>query len=290
MNGCTILKTAVAASLAAACVGCVKPGPLPQPEPRTAITQLPEMPAEMNGQLLTFGKLRTVILPRETIVMRDGRTVQADEIGQALQEEFARRDFRMFVGPPPAKGSVAELSRKTQAQLVVALDATSKFVNSTGRFSKFRAQADVKAVRGRDGTLLAASRVEKMGPRHQDDERAGRLALSSLSEALCAELIEKLYQKSDDLLWAGLVINNVRSMQDALGIQNKLESQPAVSYVELLEWDKETKTATYEVIYGLKHESDIAALVTQHIGIKTQMSHYTPGTVEALKKRMLHFK
>lgn len=245
---------------------------------------------QLTGELVKFGKLRTVIQCQERVIGEDGAETAAAEIKPALEKEFARRDFRMFSGAVPNISDTAQLTRKTRAHLLIGVDAKSEFVNTTGKFSKYRATADARVIRAHDGTILAVAKIEQMGPREQDAGRAGIKALRAIQEELSRQLIEALLEKSDQLLWAGLVVTNVPDMATATEIQNGLEKSSFVSYAELLEWNKETKSASFEIIYGTKHESDILSLVNGIPRMKVKPSEYAPGKMEVFRKTMLYFK
>ena len=256
------------------------------PAPGAALDQ-----ESSTGQLVTFGKLRTVIVADERIVNTSGEATRADEIRPELEKELVQRDFRVFSGSVAPDDGVAELTRKTKAHLVLQVVARSELINSTGRFSKHRATGEIKAIRGHDGSILAVARREAVGPRQQSGERAGQLALREIQPLLTRELIEKLMEKSDQLLWAGLIVDNVSTMEMAVHIQNWIEQQPFTSYAELLEWDRRSQTATYEIIYGLKHESDLAALLADIPGIsRIRTGKYEPGSMEVFTRTLENFK
>lgn len=246
--------------------------------------------AETGGQLVSFGKLRTVLLANEAIVDQSGKEQPAREILPALEGEFAKRDFRIFSGAIEPSTDIAAITRATRAHLIVMVDARSEFVNTSGKFSKYRAIGEARAVRGRDGTVLAVVRGEAMGPRQQEDDRAGMLALRELTPTLATPLVEELLRKSDQLLWAGLLINNVPTMNRALEIQQAIEAEGAVSYVELLEWNKETRVASYEITYGMAHESDVGLLLNRIPGMKIRAARYEPGQMDALRKILTNYK
>ncbi len=288
-----------ASSMALALItGCASPK-LADPTPRIllppqgSVSATPAQvikEAETGGQLVSFGKLRTVLLANEVITDQGGKEQQAREILPALEGEFAKRDFRMFSGATAPSTDIAAITRATRAHLVVTVNARSEFVNSSGKFAKYRASGEARAVRGRDGTVLAVVRGETMGPRQQEEDRAGLLALRELTPILSTQLVEELLRKSDQLLWAGLLINNVPTMNRALEIQQAIESEGTVSYVELLEWSKETQVATYEIIYGMAHESDVGLLLNRIPGMKIRASTYEPGQMDALRKTLNNYK
>lgn len=287
---------AVLLALAAGCSTPMQPPPLQprvvtppiQPSGPTPQEQLAQ--EEMTGQLVKFGKLRTVLVAREVVENPQQGEIRADEIRPAIEQELVARDFRLFSGSVPPDSDVAELTRKVKAHCVITVSARSKFVNSTGKFSKYRATAEVRAIRGHDGTILASARSEVMGPRSQDSERAGQLALRDAAPEIARQLIEQLLGKTDQLLWAGLIVRNIPTLERAHEIQRHIESKDYVSYCELLEWNRADRTATYEIIYGLKHESDIALLMGQLSGAKITPSSYEPGRMEALRKIMSNYK
>lgn len=245
---------------------------------------------EVTGGLVKFGQLRTVILSREEVVNEQGQSQTVQELRPELESELAARDFRMFsslVGPDTG---IARASRETKAQLVIEVIARSEFVNSTGKFSKYRANGEARAVRGRDGTLLAVARAEKTGPRHQDDERAGILALRDLGPDLNNELIAKLVDKQSQLLWAGLIINRVNTANQAQSILRQLEASRFIDYVELLSWDKETREATYEIIYGLRHDSDLIDELNRITGMSIKPTAYAPGQMTVFQEILRRYK
>ena len=291
------LQVWMAVAMLIGATGCATKGPVPL-EPR--VTGTPEAPrvkaAEakqqegMSGELITFGKLRTVLQTREQIVGENGAETQATEIRPEMEKELVQRDFRLFSGLVAPDSDIATVTRETKAHVVISVDARSEFVNNTGKFAKYRATGEAKAVRGHDGTILASAKVEQMGPRNQDVERAGKLALRGIAQSLTDEVVNGLLAKTDQLLWAGILVNNVASMDGALRIQNAIEKKSFVSYVELLEWDKDAGVATFEIIYGLKHESDVASLLQDIPGLKIKPSKYEPGRMEVLKKTVSRYK
>ncbi|MFH0909538.1 MAG: hypothetical protein V1929_12330 [bacterium] len=288
-------SVAVLALLLTGCATTTPPKLEPRIEAPPAASVSPS-PAEvlaqedMSGQLVTFGKLRTVLRGKEVIIDENGSERQASEIRPELEQDMVKRDFRIFSGAVLPDSDVAGITRETKAHLVVTIDAKSEIVNSTGNFSKYRASAEVKAIRGHDGTILAEARAEAMGPRQQDSDRAGQLALRSLTPDLSKQLLEGLLGKTDQLLWAGLIINSVQSMDKALAIQRGIESKSFVSYVELLNWDRDTQVATFEIIYGTKHESDVALLLNDIPHVKVRPTKYEPGRMEVLRKTMTGYK
>ncbi len=242
------------------------------------------------GQLIKFGQLRTVIRSRENVIGSDGSTRQVEEIRPELDRELASRDFRMFSGTVAPATDIAGISRATDAQLVLDVKAESKFVNSTGKFSKYRAEGEIRAIRGRDGTILAVARAEQMGPRHQDDERAGILALREITPTLSTDLIAQLIDKQNQLLWAGLIINRVNTASQAQSILRQLEASSFIDYVELLSWDNATREACYELIYGLRHDSDLIDELSRIQGITIKPTAYDPDQMTVLQKIMRRFK
>lgn len=294
-----IRSAPVAALLLAMASGCATPVAPPPLQPRVVTPPVqPSGPTpqeqlaqeELTGQLVKFGKLRTVLVAREVVEDPQRGEIKADEIRGALEQELVSRDFRLFSGAVPPDSDVAELTRKVKAHCVITLSARSKFVNSTGKFSKYRANAEIRAIRGHDGTILASARSEVMGPRNQDSERAGLLALRDAAPEISKQLIEQLLGKTDQLLWAGLIVRNIPTLERAHEIQRHIEGKEFVSYCELLEWNRAERTATYEIIYGLKHESDIALLLSQLAGAKITPTSYEPGRMEALRKIMSNYK
>ncbi len=279
--------------------GCGTARPGTAPPPRARVTPPPtESPPrldpieaeEMSGEFISFGKLRTVIRSNERVIDAQGGQTDVSEIGQALERGLVQRDFRIFTGSVTPAGSIAELTRRTGAHLVIDIDARSEFLNSTGHFTRYRAVADVKAIRGRDGTLLASNRLEDNGPRRQDSLRAGRAALEQLASPLVDELIRDLMRKSDQLLWAAIVINQVPNMAQAQHIRLMLEQRDYVDHVELLAWDQESRVATYEVIYGLQHEADIAQLLSEIPQLGIRPSRYEPGRMDVLRRNVSRYK
>ncbi|MBA4386637.1 MAG: hypothetical protein C0404_01580 [Verrucomicrobia bacterium] len=245
---------------------------------------------EQTGQLVKFGKLRTVISAREQIVDKDGKATAASEIKPLVEKQLVDRDFRIFSDAVPPDTKIAEMARKVKAHLLISIDAKSEFVNSTGMFSKYRASAEAKAVRGHDGTELVVIKTEAEGPREQDPKRAGLLALRELQNKVAKELMEGLLGKTDQLLWAGLMVNNVQSMEAAVQIQNALEKNEVISYVELIDWSKQTQVAVFEIIYGAKHESDLATALQGIPGVKIKLTKYEPANMEVLKKQVTNYK
>lgn len=237
-----------------------------------------------SGQLVKFGQLRTVVVSSEEVIGEDGRAREVTEIRPELESELAARDFRMFSSSVGPSTDIAKLSRETKAQLVIDLKARSKFVNSTGKFSKYRAAGEIRAIRGRDGTLLAVARSEKMGPRSQNAERAGELALRTITTNLVSELVAKLFDKQDQLLWAGIVIDQVVSAERAQEILRALEASPVIDYVELLSWDSVAREAVYEVTYSARHDSDLIDVVNRIKGINLRTADYDPGSMSVFQE------
>ena len=279
--GSSIIGIAFIATLIS---GCAAPRPPESVSPMVEVRPIQTTAAEreFNGKLVKFGKLRTVIQDHEEIVLNGGIFIPANEIYPILEKELVQRDFRIFSGIVKPNTPVEKITRDTRAQLIITVTAESKFVNSTGRFSKFRARADAKAIRGRDGTILASQRIEKIGPRQQDEERAGQLALRDIADELTNTLLNDLFTKSDQLLWAGLVISDVTDMKDAVWLRSQLEGMEFISYVSLLRWDENSEKATYEVIYGLKHDSDLLSQLSKINGLKIEVSNFKPGSMDAL--------
>ena len=282
LNIClTIIGICLMVTLLSGCAAPRKPEPVsPMVDVQPRQTTVAER--EFDGELVMFGKLRTVIQDHEEIVLNNGLYIPANEIYPILERELVQKDFRIFSGTVYPNTPIERLTRDTKAQLIITINAESKFVNSTGRFSKFRARADAKAIRGRDGTILASNRIEKIGPRQQNEERAGQLALRDIADELTKTLIDDLFSKSDQLLWAGLVIDDVTTMQDAVWLRSQLEGMEFISYVSLLKWDDSSEKATYEVIYGLKHDSDLLTQLSKIEGLEVEVSDYKPGSMEAL--------
>lgn len=268
--------------------GCARNAEEIQLSPRITLepTPIPLADVEFAGKLVTFGKLRTVIQSRELIIFEDGSTKQIQEIRPILEKDLVDRDFRIFSGTVEPEATIGEISRRLKPHLVIRFDAESKFVDSTGRFSKFRGRAEAKVARGYDGSILVTEIIENMGPRQQDPERAGELALRDLAPELSRRIIDGLLAKTDQLLWAGLIIDDLPSMEEAVRIQNMIEEQPFVGYVELLKWDQESEMAVYEIIYGLEHESDIASLLSNITGLEVEISRYDPGSMKILFEDM----
>jgi hypothetical protein len=289
-----IIPCLLATVLLTACGKTVKPGvsgPMVSlPTIESAPRPDPIAVEEMAGEFVSFGKLRTVVRSKERIIDEGGKETEVREIGQALERALVQRDFRIFSGAVAPATTVAEITRRTGAHLIVDVDAKSEFVNSTGEYTRYRASADVKAVRGRDGTILASNRLEENGPRRQDSQRAGRAALDNIAEPLVEQLIRDLFAKSNQLLWAGIVINQVPSMEQALYIQRILEQKPYIDHVELLTWDRASMIATYEIIYGLKHEADIATLLAEIPRLRIRPSNYEPGRMDVLRRTVSNYK
>ena len=266
--------------------------PVVQPPPPVTVTPDPPDRAEVerDGRLITFGKLRTVLQTNEKLTLEDGSTVPANEILAVLESELVRRDFRIFSGAVDPRTPIAEITRKAAPHLVIRVNADSRFLNTTGRFSRFRATADVEGIRGRDGTLLLSERMELEGPREQDTQRAGILALRDLAPELTGRVVDRLLAKSEQLLWAGLILENVATMDEAISIRSALQDQPYVDYVEILDYNRRKTTATFEILYGLQHESDIAVLLNNVPGIRVRVSGFRPGEMEILRRRMENYK
>jgi len=287
-----IVWAALAVGLTAGCAtnkpAVGPPTTVPVPKPRVTTAEPPQ--TELRADLVRFGKLRTVIRARELAVGPDGAITQVSEIGPALERDLAARDFRIFAGSVKADSPIAEMVRQSGAQLIVEVDAKSEFVNTTGRFAKYRATADVRAVRGRDGSLLARSRFEEMGERSQDDKRAAVLALRALQDRVAQDLVGKLMAKAEQILWAGLIVGDVPTLDMAVEIRNTLEKSGLVDYAELLQWDDKKRAAIYEIIYGMEHESDLPALLKAVKGMRVKPTGFDPGSMEVLRKKLSNYK
>lgn len=244
----------------------------------------------MTGELVTFGKLRTVILSREVVIDEDGTEHEVHEIRPLLEREFAQRDFRMFTGMVQPGSTVARLTRDQHAHIVVDLDARSRFLNTTGRFVRYRAEASARVIRGRDGTLLATSRHELSGSRGQDSLRAGQLALRSVGEEVKKTVIDDLMSKSDQLQWGAIVVQPVVDVDMANYIRRELEASGAVSYAELLEWNSQERKATYEVIYALRNESDVATAIAGIPKLRITPERVGGGEIGVIRERMRHYR
>lgn len=291
-----LIPLALATLMLTACGTTKRPAPyIPEPivsEPEIESAPRPDPIAveEMSGEFVSFGKLRTVVRSKEMIVDERGTETEVREIGQALERALVQRDFRIFSGSVAPATPVAEITRRTGAHLIIDVDAKSEFLNSTGQYNRYRAIADVKAIRGRDGTILASNRLEENGPRRQDSRRAGRAALDTITEPLVEQLIRDLMLKSEQLQWAGIIINEVPDMARAQYIQRMLEQQPYIDHVELLSWDRSSRVATYEVIYGLKHETDVATALGRIPQLRIRPSEYEPGRMEVLRRSVSNYK
>lgn len=288
----------VAAALIAALIMCGCSTVTP-PEPTGKVTFPPpretsgkELLAmdESTGQLINFGHLRTVIRSVESVESQDGSSRTVEEIRPELERELATRDFRMFSSAVSPDTDIAKLSRETKAQLVLDVRASSRFVNSTGKFSKYRASGEIRAIRGRDGALLAVAKSEQVGPRSQNDERAGVMALRSITTNLASEIVAKLADKQSQLQWSGLIINRVNSAAQAQAILRALEASANVDYVELLDWNKDTREATYEIVYGLRHDSDLIDELNRIKGMKIRPSAYEPGNMSVFQSILSRYK
>ena len=272
----------------------------PVPPPRSQVTapEPPEtLPAPtvagqeaMYGTYASFGQLRTVIRSKERTINEHGRESEAREIVPLMERELVLRNFRLFSQVMAAPTDLAEITRQTHAHLLIDVDAQAEFVNSTGRFSKYRALADLRAIRPADGTIVASQRMEQMGPRSQNPERAGLLALRELAKPVTEQLIQDLYAKSGQLRWFGLSINPVPTHNQATQIRRILADQPNVEYVELLGWDRETQTATFEVVHGLQHESDIPSLLNQVPHLRPRPTQAGDGSMTIFRNRLTHYK
>ena len=262
----------------------------PPPVQRQAVIEETRKQEALSGDLVRFNFIRTVLLTDETLTLADGRTVRADEIRPILENELIARNFRIFSGSVPPETSVAQLTRDVHCHLVVKVKANGEFVNTTGKFSKFRARAEAQAIRGRDGTELALATVEANGPRKQDPERAGQLALREAATNLADQLVRDLMAKTDQLLWSALVVQKVDTVAKAKAIETQLAAQAGLGYVELLGWDEASRTATYEIMHGLKKDSDMIAALAQVLGGRVQIAAYQPDSMETLRRTMINFK
>lgn len=262
----------------------------PPPIQRQDVVQKTKLKEEMTGDLVRFNQIRTVLVADESIQLPNGRTIRADEIRPILEDELIARNFRIFSGAVPPETDMAVLTRKVHGHLLVQVKAKSEFVNTTGKFSKFRARAEAQAVRGRDGTKLSLATAEAVGPRKQDEERAGELALRQIAQGLADELIQDLMAKTDQLLWSALVVRGVDTSAKAKQIEVQLEAQAGIGYVELLGWDEASRVATYEIMHGLKHDSDVLSALSRMPGVRIQVSEYQPDRMETLRRVMLNFK
>ncbi len=256
------------------------PSPPPEVEVKKPadITEL-----ESSGQLVKFYQLRTMIIADETMVDQTGQTFPINELEAELRRALVQRDFRIFSDRVGPGSDVARLSRQHKPQLLVYVTAQSKFNNTTGRFSRYRANGEIRAVRGRDGTELALVRKEAMGPRHQEDDQAGRQAIRQITPDLVNELLSRLVDKETQLRWAGLVVDGITSIHQANSIVRQLEANPYIEYVELLEWDRESRVASFEIIYGLRHDADLANSLRSLKGINIRPAEYRPDEMKAFR-------
>jgi hypothetical protein len=278
--------------------GCATSGPKPPPESvldlpgagRQSIAPPVAQQETLFATYASFGQLRTVIRSSERVKNQAGQEVTVSEITPLLERELVLRNFRLFNQVMAAPTDLTEITRRTYAHLVIDLDARSEFVNSTGQFSKYRALADLRAVRPLDGTIVSSGRMEQMGPRAQDPNRAGLLALRQLAEPVTKQLVQDLADKSGQLRWFGLSINPVANHNQAVQIRQTLAQQPNIEYVELLGWDRQTQTANYEVIHGLKHESDIPVLLSQIPYLRPRPTGTDDGQMRIFRNRLTHYK
>ena len=141
-----------------------------------------------------------------------------------------------------------------------------------------------------DGTIVASQRMEKRGPRSQNPERAGLLALRELAEPLTTQLIQDLYDKAGQLRWFGLSINPVATHAHAVQIRQTLAAASDIEYVELLDWDPPTQTAIYEVIHGLQYESDIPGLLQAVPNMRPRVAETGDGSMIIFRNRLTHYK
>lgn len=262
----------------------------PPPAQQRKVVQQTREDEMLTGDLVRFNQVRTVLATDERIELPDGRSVEADEIRPLLEDELVERNFRIFSEAIPPGTDVAELTRKVRGHLLVKVVAESRFVNTTGKFSKFRAKAEAQAIRGRDGTKLSVATAEATGPRKQDPERAGQMALRDIAASLVDELVNDLMAKSDQLLWSALVVRGVDTSAKAKQIESLLEAQPGLGYVELLGWDENSRVATYEIMHGRLHDSDILQALSALPGVRVQVSEYEPDRMQTLRRVLLNFK
>lgn len=284
----TVCVSALILTVVTGC-GTTRPAPdIPPVVTRPDPARPPQQ--ELSAELVSFGKLRTVVHTTEKITHQNGQTETVREIAPMLERELVQRDFRLFSGQVPATTQIAQITRDTRAHVVLFVNGESRFVNSTGRFSVYRAETEVRAVRAGDGSLLSVARNEQNGPRRQDPRQAGRYALRASGGDLAETLMEDLVAKSDQLRWSGLIINWVPSLQRANQLVRELEALPHIDHVELLEWDRSTQVAVYEVIHGLRRESDLVLALQQMQGLRVQPTKYQPERMEVFRRIMARYR
>lgn len=96
--------------------------------------------------------------------------------------------------------------------------------------------------------------------------------------------------KTDQLMWSALVIRGVDTAAKAKQFEAQLEAQEGLGYVELLGWDDKTNVATYEIMHGLKHDSDLLGAMARIPGLQVRVAKYAPDSMETLRRLMGNFK
>jgi hypothetical protein len=293
----TLTRLLALSAVVAVAAGCSTPRPPPPPPivmPSAPVASAPvptvAQQEAMSGTYASFGQLRTVIRATERVIDAQGRTTDVREIAPLMERELVLRNFRLFNQVMATPTDLAAITRRTHAHLVIDLDARAEFVNSTGQFNRYRAHADIRAVRPMDGTIVSSLRLEEIGPRNQKPDRAGLLALRELAEPASTQLIQDLFDKAGQLRWFGLSVNPVATQNLAVQIRQTLAAQPHVDYVELLSWDGESQTAHFEVVHGLQHESDIPALLERVPRLRPRSTQAGDSQMSIFRNRLTHYK
>ena len=104
------------------------------------------------------------------------------------------------------------------------------------------------------------------------------------------KLVDGLLAKTDQLCWAGLIVNHVPDMKAAMQIQQGIGQKSMVTHVELLDWQKGTGRAYFEIIYGLPHESNLIAELQDIRGVQIRPSAYQPDNMDIFRKTMAGYK
>lgn len=252
------------------------------PEPDTAP---PDVVRRIEEESISV--LKTAVITTESLAL-SSREVKSRVCRDGITKSLARSGFRIieparsisYTSPP------AEIRRFTKAEgidFLILGEAESSKVDKFGDFYSFKGNVGVK-VFNIDGELVTEKTFSGRGKRELDETKAAESALTKLSTEVADHVVHAVVGKAPGLLICKVRVTNLRGgLPQVNRFRDSLSGKRGIRNVSLKNYDRDTKTADFEVLYSSRAKEKLVSYIEKLPRCRMKVQKHGAGYIEARK-------
>ncbi len=254
-------------------------------EKETIIIYRPHTPEEEQVAEQRISVLKTAVISDETLSLSGGES-KTGICSEGIKSELSGFGFRIIepaysISYTSSPGTVSRFASANGLDFVILCRAESAPVDKFGNFYSFGGDLGVKIYNTR-GELVTERNFSGRGERELVERKAAESALANLSPEAASHVLEALVSRAPRLLVSELQVSNIRfGLAVANRIGNTLSAKAGIEDVSLKFFNRNTRTADFEVIYSTQAKEDLVYYIENLPNLRIRVLHHTPGYIEA---------